>query len=87
MGKQFYASIVNIVSCFVVALPLGIYCAFNLGYGLQGLWIGMIANVVLQSSIYQVVIFTSNWNIIADKAKDSLKEADVSMTSVDMGPQ
>jgi len=86
MGKQFYASIVNIVSCFVIALPLGVYCAFNLGFGLQGLWLGMIVNVIIQASIYQLVIFKSNWDEIADKAKDSLKEANDSVCSTDMGP-
>jgi MATE family multidrug resistance protein len=34
MGKQFYASITNIISCFVIALPVGVFCAFSLGFGL-----------------------------------------------------
>jgi MATE family multidrug resistance protein len=52
MGKQFYASITNIVSCYFVALPLGIFFAFTMGFGLQGLWMGMAVNVMIQATIY-----------------------------------
>lgn len=88
MGKQKAASITNIVSCYLVALPLGSYCAFNLGYGIQGLWMGLVINVIIQSSIFQLVIFTSNWGLIAKKAAGNIKESvDTTSTSVDMGPQ
>lgn len=91
MGKQKAASITNIFSCYLVALPLGSYCAFNLGYGIQGLWMGLVINVIIQSSIFQLVIFTSNWGLIAKRAAGNIKESscsvDTTVSSVDMGPQ
>lgn len=89
MGKQKAASITNIVSCYLVALPLGSYCAFNLGYGIQGLWMGLVINVIIQSSIFQLVIFTSNWGLIAKRAAGNIKECvdNTNNTTVDMGPQ
>ena len=40
MGRQHIGATVNIVSYYVLALPLGIYLAFWQDWGLSGLWMG-----------------------------------------------
>ncbi|KAL4802134.1 mate-domain-containing protein [Aspergillus unguis] len=40
MGRQHVGALVNIVSYYCGALPLGIWLAFREGWGLGGLWVG-----------------------------------------------
>ncbi|KAI5812920.1 MATE family multidrug resistance protein [Pyronema omphalodes] len=75
MGRQHTGAIVNIVSYYFGALPLGIHLAFN-GWGLQGLWVGQcIALYVVGSMEWALVIF-SDWKLQVKKAFERLDDGD-----------
>jgi MATE family multidrug resistance protein len=57
MGNQHLGAAVNLISYYVIALPLGIYLAFRHDYGLAGLWIGQCF------ALFLVAIL--EWGIIA----------------------
>lgn len=57
MGNQHLGAVVNLVSYYVIALPLGIYLAFGHGYGLAGLWVGQCVALFLVGIL--------EWGIIA----------------------
>ncbi|EGV63061.1 hypothetical protein CANTEDRAFT_106835 [Yamadazyma tenuis ATCC 10573] len=66
-GKQRIGSILNIASYYFVALPIGYLLAFPMGYGVEGLWIGLISGVAFLAASEGYVIYYSNWeHIIAE---------------------
>ncbi|KAF4637072.1 hypothetical protein G7Y89_g1023 [Cudoniella acicularis] len=67
MGRQHIGAVVNIVSYYMGALPLGIWLAFH-GWGLAGLWVGQCIALYLVGGIEWVVVAWSNWEWQVEKA-------------------
>ncbi|KAI9893377.1 MAG: hypothetical protein M1814_006673 [Vezdaea aestivalis] len=67
MGRQHIGAIVNIVSYYAGALPLGIYLAFH-GWGLVGLWIGQCIALYLVGILEWIIVAFSNWDLQVEKA-------------------
>lgn len=61
MGRQHVGAIVNIVSYYCGALPLGIYLAFH-GWGLAGLWVGQCIALYIVGSLEWIIVAFSNWD-------------------------
>ena len=51
----------NLVAYWTINLPLSYFFAFTLGYGLIGLWMGMLAAQVFLAVIFTFIIETTNW--------------------------
>ncbi|GAM86787.1 hypothetical protein ANO11243_048070 [Dothideomycetidae sp. 11243] len=60
MGRQHIGAVVNIVSYYCGALPLGIWLAFN-GWGLRGLWVGQCIALYLVGFAEWAIVAFSNW--------------------------
>ncbi|KHJ31858.1 putative family transporter [Erysiphe necator] len=60
MGRQHIGAIVNIVSYYMGALPLGIWLAFH-GWGLSGLWIGQCIALYLVGICEWIIVSLSDW--------------------------
>lgn len=76
MGRQHIGAVVNIVSYYCGALPLGIWLAKN-GWGLEGLWIGQCIALYLVGVLEWVIVAWSNWEKEVNKALGRLDaEAD-----------
>lgn len=73
-GRQHIGAIVNIVSYYCGALPLGIWLAFN-GWGLAGLWVGQCIALYLVGFAEWAIVAFSNWEY---QAKQALARLDVS---------
>jgi multidrug resistance protein, MATE family len=71
MGRQHIGAIVNIVSYYCGALPLGIWLAFN-GWGLSGLWVGQCIALYLVGVIEWAIVAFSNWEVEVKKAFDRM---------------
>lgn len=71
MGRQHIGAIVNIVSYYGGALPLGIYLAFH-GWGLQGLWIGQCIALYLVGFLEWAIVAFSNWDHQVQMAFDRM---------------
>ncbi|KAE8154932.1 mate-domain-containing protein [Aspergillus avenaceus] len=67
MGRQHVGAIVNIVSYYCGALPLGIWLAFH-GWGLKGLWVGQCIALYLVGALEWTIVAMSNWSKEVDKA-------------------
>ena len=61
MGRQHIGALVNILSYYAGALPLGIHLAFN-GWGLAGLWVGQCIALYLVGFLEWAIVAFSNWN-------------------------
>lgn len=75
MGRQHIGAVVNVVSYYAGALPLGIHLAFN-GWGLKGLWVGQCIALYLVGALEWVIVAWSNWNHQVDMAFKRMDEGD-----------
>ncbi|KAF1963034.1 mate family transporter [Byssothecium circinans] len=71
MGRQHIGAIVNIVSYYCGALPLGVYLAFH-GWGLGGLWVGQCIALYLVGFAEWGIVAWSNWKYQVKKAFDRM---------------
>lgn len=75
MGRQHVGAVVNIVSYYCCALPLGIYLAFH-GWGLQGLWVGQCIALYLVGFVEWAIVVFSNWDHQVKKAFERMDEGE-----------
>eukprot|EP01135_Chromosphaera_perkinsii_P011770 Nk52_evm16s2496 gene=Nk52_evmTU16s2496 len=68
-GKQAAASVCHATGFFVVALPLGYYLAFKGGYGLEGIWIGLVVGVLTVMTASLLVTFFLDWEQTSKDAR------------------
>lgn len=61
MGRQHVGAAVNIVSYYVLALPVGIWLAFSKGWGLEGLWVGQCVALYLVGALEWGIVAWSDW--------------------------
>ncbi|KAI0453439.1 mate-domain-containing protein [Xylaria acuta] len=72
MGKQWVGALVNLVSYYGGALPMGIYLAFH-GWGLAGLWFGNCVALYIVGVLEWVIVGLSRWDKEAIKAIERLR--------------
>ena len=76
MGRQHVGAIVNLVSYYCGALPLGIYLAFH-GWGLAGLWVGQCIALYLVGFAEWAIVAWSNWDEEVEKAFQRMDNGDI----------
>jgi MATE family multidrug resistance protein len=67
MGRQHVGALVNLVSYYCGALPLGIWLAFH-GWGLKGLWVGQCIALYLVGVFEWIIVARSRWDTEVQKA-------------------
>ncbi|OMO74987.1 Multi antimicrobial extrusion protein [Corchorus olitorius] len=72
-GWQALVAYINIGCYYVVGLPAGILLGFTFGFGVMGIWSGMIGGIVLQTLILVAITALTNWNKEADEAESRVK--------------
>ncbi|GMI64964.1 hypothetical protein like AT1G47530 [Hibiscus trionum] len=72
-GWQSLVAYINIGCYYVFGLPAGILLGFTFGFGVMGIWSGMIAGIVLQTLILVVVVALTNWNKETEEAESRIK--------------
>ncbi|KAK6875635.1 putative transporter [Candida tropicalis] len=65
-GRQRIGSILNIISYYFLAIPLGYVLAFKLNMEMSGLWIGLIIGVMTLAIAQCTAICLSNWTKIVE---------------------
>ncbi|KAK6534954.1 hypothetical protein TWF281_006254 [Arthrobotrys megalospora] len=75
MGRQHVGASVNIVSYYFVALPVGIWLAYD-GWGLVGLWIGQCLALYGIGICEWLLVHFSDWNAQVANALDRLDDAE-----------
>ena len=75
MGRQHIGAIVNILSYYCGALPLGIHLAFH-GWGLKGLWVGQCIALYIVGILEWGIVAMSNWKKEVQKAFDRMDDGE-----------
>ncbi|ETS82965.1 hypothetical protein PFICI_04841 [Pestalotiopsis fici W106-1] len=61
IGKQHFGGYANLLSYYVVALPISFGTAFALDWKLEGLWFGVTLGLALVAAVEYWYIYTSDW--------------------------
>ncbi|OVA19013.1 Multi antimicrobial extrusion protein [Macleaya cordata] len=61
-GWQAVVAYVNIISYYLVGLPMGALLGFKFNFGLEGLWGGMQVGIALQTIILIVITLRTDWD-------------------------
>jgi MATE family multidrug resistance protein len=75
MGRQHIGAVVNFVSYYMGALPLGIWLAFH-GWGLAGLWVGQCIALYLVGALEWAIVAWSKWEKEVERAFARMEEGD-----------
>ncbi|XP_027368170.1 protein DETOXIFICATION 33 [Abrus precatorius] len=73
-GWQSLVAYINIGCYYVVGLPAGIVLGFTFGFGVEGIWSGMIGGIFLQTVILIVVTSITNWKKEAEEAESRVRK-------------
>ncbi|KAH3673434.1 hypothetical protein WICPIJ_009822 [Wickerhamomyces pijperi] len=73
-GRQDVASIFNVISYYVVALPLAYVLAFVYDFEISGLWLGLGAGIACISAAEMVMVWQSKWKKIIREAREREEE-------------
>ncbi|KAF8085201.1 hypothetical protein N665_0676s0014 [Sinapis alba] len=72
-GWQAVVAYVNLVTYYVIGLPIGCVLGFKTSLGVAGIWWGMIAGVILQTIALIVLTLRTNWTSEVENAANRLK--------------
>uniref|UniRef100_A0A7N1A864 Uncharacterized protein n=1 Tax=Kalanchoe fedtschenkoi TaxID=63787 RepID=A0A7N1A864_KALFE len=61
-GWQAFVAYVNIACYYLFGMPMGLLLGYTLGFGVQGIWIGMISGTFVQTFVLVLMIYRTNWN-------------------------
>lgn len=75
MGRQHIGAIVNILSYYCGALPLGIHLAFH-GWGLKGLWVGQCIALYIVGILEWGIVALSDWKKEVQKAFERMDDGE-----------
>eukprot|EP00347_Sterkiella_histriomuscorum_P016701 403352182 len=67
MGLQKYGTFTNVIATWLVAIPLSTYLAIHYYHHIRGIWIALIVNTILQSSIYFIILQRYDWDQLAEQ--------------------
>ncbi|KAF6097171.1 solute carrier family 47 member 2 [Phyllostomus discolor] len=68
-GRQAFGALANAIAYYVIGLPLGIVLTFLVGMGIVGLWLGMLACVLLAAAAFVTYTARINWKLAAEEAQ------------------
>lgn len=71
MGRQWIGALVNCISYYCIALPVGIYLAFH-SWGLEGLWMGQCVALSLVGILEWIIVAMTSWKKEVARAVDRL---------------
>ncbi|KAL3816433.1 hypothetical protein ACHAXA_000083 [Cyclostephanos tholiformis] len=61
IGKQSLAAKLNAIAYYVVGIPFGYYLGLHMGYGVEGLWFGLVAGLAWGSTINTMILLNLDW--------------------------
>lgn len=67
-GRQHIGSILNMISYYLIALPLGYVLGFKAGLELAGLWYGLMVGVGFLAASQFVAIYRTNWPKVLEES-------------------
>ncbi|CAN8267935.1 unnamed protein product [Cochlearia groenlandica] len=74
-GWQAVVAYVNLITYYVIGLPIGCLLGFKTSLGVSGIWWGMIAGVILQTLALIFLTLRTNWTSEVENAANRLKSS------------
>lgn len=68
-GRNVLGAYINLFAYFVIGLPFGLYLAFPLAFGVEGLWLGLTAGIFGGCVVSVYKIYATDWEDMADAAR------------------
>jgi len=72
-GRQATGAVLNLVSYYIMGIPMGIYLAFKQGMNLSGLWIGLTIALVFTSGLGGPLVLWADWDHEVRKVMDRME--------------
>jgi MATE family multidrug resistance protein len=60
----------------LLGLPIGVWLTFKVGFGLQGLWIGLTIALIYCAAVGSYLCWKTDWDWEVKKVLERLKEED-----------
>lgn len=73
-GRQRVGALVNILSWYIVALPVGAVAAFWFHLGVKGLWLGLVVGALFQDVCITTVALRTDWVHEAQRSEKLVTE-------------
>ena len=74
LGLQKYGSVIALIVAYPIQIPLALWLAFTLNWGISGLWWADTFGMMIQGATFFLLITYSDWNEITRKALIRIKE-------------
>lgn len=71
-GWQALVAYINVGCYYIVGIPTGLLLGFKFGFGVKGIWLGMLGGTCLQTIILMVITYRTNWRTEVEKARERL---------------
>ncbi|GMF43628.1 unnamed protein product [Phytophthora fragariaefolia] len=68
-GRLMLGAYINLFAYFVIGLPAGVYLAFRMDLGVEGMWLGLTVGIFFGCVVSFVKICETNWKSMADAAR------------------
>ncbi|KAG6555895.1 hypothetical protein Mapa_002537 [Marchantia paleacea] len=68
-GWQRKGAWINLGSFYAIGYPLGVFYAFTLNWGAQGVWLGYYTGILVQMSIFSIVAFRTDWPKMVENSR------------------
>jgi MATE family multidrug resistance protein len=69
-GRQHVGAWFNLAAYYLSSLPLGFFLCFSRGWGLQGIWFGLMISLLAVAVATVMVVLRSDWNLETINAKN-----------------
>jgi len=74
--RQMLGAMLSLSGYYILGIPLGMFFAFKLHYGLHGLWMGLTFSLIYCALLGTWLCVRTNWEREVQKVQDRLKEED-----------
>ncbi|KAH7570334.1 hypothetical protein ACOSP7_018405 [Xanthoceras sorbifolium] len=82
-GWQGVVAYVNIACYYLFGIPLGLILGYKVGWGVQGIWAGMLSGTVVQTCVLFGMVYKTNWSKEASIAEDRIRKWGGDADSID----
>lgn len=69
IGKQALAAKLICIAYYIIGVPLGYLLGIRLGFGVEGLWLGMTAGIFFAATVNTIILFRSDWKQLSLEAR------------------
>ncbi|KAL8130152.1 hypothetical protein V2J09_019307 [Rumex salicifolius] len=71
-GWQAFVAYVNVGCYYFIGIPIGVLLGFKFGFGVRGIWSGMIGGTLIQTLILVSMVYRTDWQKEVEKATNRL---------------